>query len=48
MHFLHQEKNIVFVALSSIFVLGGLMRLLHYKGCYKLLVALQDESWLEV
>ena len=48
MHLLHQETHIVFVALSSVLVLRGLVRLVYWNGRYKLLEALQDESCLEV
>jgi len=47
LHLLHQETHIVYVVHSSMLVVFGLVRLQHMKGCYKLLVALQDEklSW---
>jgi hypothetical protein len=48
MYLQYKETHIVFVTLSSMFVLPGIVRLLHQNGCCKLLVALQDERCFEV
>jgi hypothetical protein len=56
MHILHQETHYCFCGsfLNARFtrpryvLLHAYVRLLHQKGCYNLLEALQQESWLEV